>query len=41
MSTAIRAARSADGERFFGALSTSDRSDLARILRNLRSAQPR
>jgi DNA-binding MarR family transcriptional regulator len=33
--TAIRAARTAEGERFFGALSASDRADLARILRRL------
>jgi len=34
--TAIRAARSADAERFFAALSDSDRAELTRILRALR-----
>ena len=34
--TAIRAARDADAERFFGALSDADRNELARILRTLR-----
>ena len=34
--TAIRAARDADAEQFFGALSHADRDDLARILRTLR-----
>ena len=33
---AIRAARDADAERFFGALSGDDRAELARILRALR-----
>jgi len=33
--TAIRAARDADAERFFAALSDTDRTDLARILRTL------
>lgn len=33
--TAIRDARDAEGERFFGALSASDRAHLARILRTL------
>jgi DNA-binding MarR family transcriptional regulator len=33
---AIRAARAADAEGFFGALSEADRADLARILRTLR-----
>ena len=34
--TAIRAARDADAERFFAALSETDRHELARILRTLR-----
>ena len=34
--TAIRAARDADAEQFFGALSHADRNDLTRILRTLR-----
>ncbi len=34
--TAIRAARDADAERFFGLLSEDDRADLARILQTLR-----
>ncbi|WP_319462369.1 MarR family winged helix-turn-helix transcriptional regulator [Micromonospora sp. RTP1Z1] len=33
--TAIRSARDADAERFFGDLSPTDRADLARILRTL------
>ena len=33
---AIRAARDADAERFFAALSDADRKELARILRTLR-----
>ena len=33
--TAIKAARTAEGERFFGSLSAADRADLARILRTL------
>jgi DNA-binding MarR family transcriptional regulator len=33
---AIRTARDADAERFFGTLSTADRAQLARILRKLR-----
>ncbi|WP_300007445.1 MarR family transcriptional regulator [Pseudonocardia sp.] len=33
---AVRAARSADAEGFFGRLSDADRADLARILRTLR-----
>ncbi|MFG3298394.1 MarR family winged helix-turn-helix transcriptional regulator [Micromonospora chersina] len=36
ISAAIRAARAAEAERFFGDLSDSDRADLARILRTLR-----
>lgn len=35
VATAIKAARTAEGERFFGALSAADRADLARILRTL------
>jgi DNA-binding MarR family transcriptional regulator len=35
--TAIRTARSAEAERFFGSLSESDRTELTRILRVLRS----
>ena len=34
--TAIRAARDADAERFFAALTDTDRDELARILRTLR-----
>jgi DNA-binding MarR family transcriptional regulator len=34
--TAIRASRSAEAERIFGALSTTDRADLTRILHKLR-----
>lgn len=34
--TAIRAARDAEAERFFGDLNDADQSDLARILRTLR-----
>ena len=34
--TAIRAARDADAERFFAALSDTDRTELARILKALR-----
>jgi DNA-binding MarR family transcriptional regulator len=33
---AIRAAREAEAERFFGALSATDRADLSRILQSLR-----
>jgi DNA-binding MarR family transcriptional regulator len=33
---AMRAAREAEAERFFGTLSAADRRDLARILRALR-----
>lgn len=36
VSAAIRSARSAEAERFFGGLSASDRTHLARILRELR-----
>jgi DNA-binding MarR family transcriptional regulator len=35
LGASLRAARNADGERFFSALSSADRSDLARILRTL------
>jgi DNA-binding MarR family transcriptional regulator len=38
---AIRAARSAEGERFFGGLDEADRVQLARILRQLRSGSSR
>jgi DNA-binding MarR family transcriptional regulator len=37
---AIRAARDADAERFFAALSDADRKELARILRTLRGSAP-
>jgi DNA-binding MarR family transcriptional regulator len=36
VSTAIRSARDVEAERFFGGLSASDRTHLARILRELR-----
>jgi DNA-binding MarR family transcriptional regulator len=36
VSAAVRAARTAEAERFFGDLSDSDQADLARILRTLR-----
>ncbi len=36
LASAIRAARAADAEGFFGALSAADRADLTRILRTLR-----
>ncbi|MFG3601056.1 MarR family winged helix-turn-helix transcriptional regulator [Micromonospora chersina] len=36
VSAAVRAARAAEAERFFGELSDSDRADLARVLRTLR-----
>ncbi|MFG3580127.1 MarR family winged helix-turn-helix transcriptional regulator [Micromonospora chersina] len=36
VSAAVRAARAAEAEHFFGDLSDSDRADLARVLRTLR-----
>jgi DNA-binding MarR family transcriptional regulator len=40
ISTAIQAARQAEGERFFAALDRADRADLTRILGRLREADP-